>query len=333
MTTDKYDLHTMEYSVQGWDAILTSDMEKLDDMITSRMIKTIGETVSQYDAVYLKSDGKFWKAKADGTAQPALGLMIESAVADEEKRIQREGVITNSGWSWTTIGGYVYLSDSTFGGLTETAPSTNAQVMGFVLSSTSIFFNPVVIADHPFEVGGTWNDVLDDSMVLLRMPIYKSCIFPEDLINSNLYAEISASASAVISLKKNGTEFGTATFSPDTNPDAAAATDKTGGKVGIPVTAHGFSTGQKIILDGTTNYDGTYEVDADSTTDEIVIVATYAAETFTGTEDILLSWAFFTAASSTTFSENDIFTITAPASADSTLANLGWVIVGSRPAL
>jgi len=330
MTTEKYDLHTIDYSVQGWDAILNTDMEKLDDMITSRMINTIGETVAQYDAVYLKSDGKFWKAQADGTKQPALGLMIESGVADDEKRIQREGVITNVAWSWTTIGAYVYLDGSTAGDLTETEPSSNAQVIGYVLSATSIFFNPVVIAERPFEIGGTWNAVLEDSMVLLRLPIYKACTFPEDLVDSNLYAEISATASTVITLKKNGTSFGTATFLPDTNPDAAVAVDKTGGKVGIPVTAHGLSEGQKIILDGTTNYDGTYEVDADSSTNEIVIVATYVAETFAGTEDILLSWAFFVAASETSFVANDILTITAPVTADTTLADLGWVIVGTR---
>ena len=70
------------------------------------------------------------------------------------------------------------------------------------------------------------------------------------------------------------------------NIDSAAAVDKGGGKVGIPVSAHGYSTGEAVIIIGTTNYDDNYVVDADSSTNEVVVVATYAAETFAGTETI-----------------------------------------------
>ena len=70
------------------------------------------------------------------------------------------------------------------------------------------------------------------------------------------------------------------------NINNAAAVDKTGGKVGIPVTAHGFATGDTVDITGSTNYDGHYTVDATSTTNEVVITATYAAETFTGNEFI-----------------------------------------------
>jgi hypothetical protein len=333
MTTDKYDLHTIDYSVQGWDAIMTTDMEKLDAVITSRILATVGETVDAYEAVYIKSDGKVWLAQADGTAMPAIGLMIESGVADETKRVQRSGVITNVAWSWSNVGGYVYLDPTTPGALTETLPSAYAQIIGTVLSTTSIFFNAINVSNRPYEIGGTFNGVPTASATLLRIPFPRTAIFPADLSESTMYAEITATASTVITLYKNGVSFATATFLPDTNPDAAAAVNKGGGLVGIPITGHGFSDGQIVVLSGTSNYDGTYAIDSTSSTNEIVIDATYAAETFTGSEDVLMNWAFFVCASEVSFSALDIFTITCPVTPDVTLANIGWMIVGSRSSI
>lgn len=141
MATDKYDFHTIDYSVQGWDTIMATDMEKLDDVIHSRIAAVAGETIAQYNAVYLEADGKYDKALADGSQQPAVGLALESAVLDDDFRIQRVGPITNTGWSWGTIGAIIYLDTSTPGALTDIQPSTNIQRIGFVLSATSIFIN------------------------------------------------------------------------------------------------------------------------------------------------------------------------------------------------
>ncbi len=73
---------------------------------------------------------------------------------------------------------------------------------------------------------------------------------------------------------------------PALNPDAAVAVDKGAGKVGIPCTGHNKSTGDTIRFERTLNYNAVYLVDASSTVDEIVITASYAAETFTGEEFI-----------------------------------------------
>jgi hypothetical protein len=67
--------------------------------------------------------------------------------------------------------------------------------------------------------------------------------------------------------------------------DAAAAVDKGGGKVGIPVTTQPFENDEYVVITGTTNYNGNYQVDSSSTANEVVITATYAAETFDGTDD------------------------------------------------
>lgn len=66
----------------------------------------------------------------------------------------------------------------------------------------------------------------------------------------------------------------------------AAAVDKGGGKVGIPITGHPYATGETIfIANAHANYNGAKVVDATSTVNEVVITATYAAYTFDGVDD------------------------------------------------
>jgi len=65
--------------------------------------------------------------------------------------------------------------------------------------------------------------------------------------------------------------------------DNAAAVDKGGGLVGIPITGHAFAAGEPITIAGTVHYNGDYEI-VSETENEIVITDTYAAETFAGTE-------------------------------------------------
>lgn len=63
--------------------------------------------------------------------------------------------------------------------------------------------------------------------------------------------------------------------------DAGAAVDNLDGTVTIPVTSHPFTAGDVVLLAGTVNYDGVYEVEPATSTDTLVITATYVAETFT----------------------------------------------------
>ena len=66
----------------------------------------------------------------------------------------------------------------------------------------------------------------------------------------------------------------------------AEAVDKGGGKVGIPLTSQPFATGEVLTITGTVNYNGAaHVVDATSTANEVVITATYAAETFDNVDD------------------------------------------------
>jgi len=133
--TSKYEFEKLDYSVADKSGIVSSDLEKLDDYLHTYIEGVAGETISTFEPVYLKSDGKYYKAQAvDG---PARGLSIESAELDETFRIQRVGPITNTSWSFPVVGNPVYLGLS--GGLTTTKPDSHVQIIGYVLSSQSLF--------------------------------------------------------------------------------------------------------------------------------------------------------------------------------------------------
>lgn len=141
MTTDKFDLHEIDYSVQGWDVIMASDMEQIDAAIPSRIIVTLGETVAKYEALWMdESDSlsRWFLAQADGTKQPTFGLAVEAGDESDEIRIWTIGEVTNPAWSWTP-GGKIYLDPSTPGALTQVDPILNRNIVGIALTETTIF--------------------------------------------------------------------------------------------------------------------------------------------------------------------------------------------------
>ena len=131
---------------------MSTDMDVLDDNINDRILGTAGETTTAYEAVYYKSDGKYWLAQADGDLQPCRGLAVEGAAAEAEFRVQRVGTIANVGWSWT-VGATIYLDPSTPGALTETKPvSEFRQKIGWAISATTLFIN---IKDDEIDITGS----------------------------------------------------------------------------------------------------------------------------------------------------------------------------------
>lgn len=145
MTTAKCDLHTIEYSVQGWDTIMNADMEKIDALMPTRMIGVLGETVAAYKALFHSEDtGKWELAKADGTLQPCLALAVEGGDLDDEVRLHRVGEIENEAWAWTP-GLPVFLDGTTAGELTQTRPAAYTQLIGFATEPTVIYFFPQIL--------------------------------------------------------------------------------------------------------------------------------------------------------------------------------------------
>lgn len=106
---------------------------------------TAGENLAFGDPVYIKSDGKVWKADANGSSTyPCMGMATETISADASGVILLFGFARNDAWSWT-VGGVIYLS--TAAGLTQTQPSATdevIQVLGIASHADRLLFNPSV---------------------------------------------------------------------------------------------------------------------------------------------------------------------------------------------
>jgi hypothetical protein len=114
------------------------DASGLGTMVTM----TYGETLAVGDPVYYKSDGKVWKADANGTSTyPVMGICL--AAGSTSGNILLHGFVRLDSWSGWTVGGTVYLSTSA--GLTQTQPTATddvIQVLGVATASKVIYFSP-----------------------------------------------------------------------------------------------------------------------------------------------------------------------------------------------
>lgn len=90
-------------------------------------------------ALYMKSNGAYGLAQAD-----AAGTMPCSAIYVASGKVLLIGTIRDDTYDFT-VGGYVYVSESSAGGFTTTAPSTSTnlvQKVGIADSADSMYFNP-----------------------------------------------------------------------------------------------------------------------------------------------------------------------------------------------
>lgn len=74
------------------------------------------------------------------------------------------------------------------------------------------------------------------------------------------------------------------TAGPAKTLDAGGAVNKGSGRVGLPCTAHGMAVGDQVQISDTSNYDGVYVLHSTTSVNELVVTASYAAESFSGTE-------------------------------------------------
>lgn len=142
--TPKLGLEQVPYGLTEFNAAISANMDILDAKISTYLEGTSGEALAAYTAVYQKSDGKMWRAKADSVVtMPAAGLIV-SAVAGSGLAVlfQRIGSMTNPAWNWAVGGaaGLIYLSPTVSGGLTQTRPTNGrAQIVAVALAPTTIF--------------------------------------------------------------------------------------------------------------------------------------------------------------------------------------------------
>lgn len=119
-----------------------------DDIVTGLSTASFvaGETLAEWDLVYMNSDSKWWKADASDvvTAGGMLGIAVDAGTADVALIVGLPSCfIRNDGWAWTP--GATLYADITAGGITETAPSGTdevVRVIGFAMSADIIHFNP-----------------------------------------------------------------------------------------------------------------------------------------------------------------------------------------------
>ncbi len=108
------------------------------------ILLTAGEALVFGQPCYIKSDGKAWKADADGTAPAERGVFIAIATIAAGAAglfAMPNTILRDDSWAWT-VGNPIYLS-ATAGALTQTAPSV-ARVMGIATHADRMLFLPSV---------------------------------------------------------------------------------------------------------------------------------------------------------------------------------------------
>lgn len=104
-----------------------------------------GEALSFGDVVYCKSNGKYYKAKADSNATiPAVAMAVSSAAANGYVSLLVNGFAVNSSWNFMA-GCHVLVSPYTGEAITHskvTVTGYQAQIVGYATSSTTIYFKP-----------------------------------------------------------------------------------------------------------------------------------------------------------------------------------------------
>ena len=103
---------------------------------------TTGEVLSAFDHVYVKADGKIYKANAATIAKMmSIGMVLEAhGMGDTGVWVHAYGLVTNPLWVWTPKQ-ILYVSVTVDGAMQITAPVATgniAQVVAIAISSTTI---------------------------------------------------------------------------------------------------------------------------------------------------------------------------------------------------
>jgi hypothetical protein len=125
---------------------------------SSILAQTFGETVATAFGLvfYQKSDGKLYRALANAAATVAGKLFVcldAATVKDRPGNVLAQGLVEKTGWSWA-VGGLVYVSPTSPGGLTQTVPTGTQKVrpVGFATKSDQIDFRPLWGTGATYEV-------------------------------------------------------------------------------------------------------------------------------------------------------------------------------------
>jgi len=113
-------------------------------------IDTVGENVVANEALFMESDGKYWKADADAVGtMPVKVLAMEDILADAAGLLLHEGYYRDESWAWVLGSGEANLlfAHTTPGELVQFAnkpvgSGDQVQVVGYVVTAKVIYFDP-----------------------------------------------------------------------------------------------------------------------------------------------------------------------------------------------
>jgi hypothetical protein len=107
------------------------------------------ENLAAGDLVYVTATGTVAKADASASnaSKTAVGFVLTAVTNGNPATVYLEGI--NDSLSGLTVGSRYFLSGTTAGGITATAPSTAGhvvQLVGVAVSANSLVFRPEIIA-------------------------------------------------------------------------------------------------------------------------------------------------------------------------------------------
>jgi len=111
-------------------------------------VDTVGETVAAGEILYMKDDGKYWKADADAVASmPAKVMAMAAITANNAGKLLHMGYFRHDAWTWVLGNGEANLlfASITPGAMSVDQPvgaGDQVQVVGYVVTADIVFFNP-----------------------------------------------------------------------------------------------------------------------------------------------------------------------------------------------
>ncbi len=109
---------------------------------------TVGESVDFGNLLYMKSDGKWWKASivvANGAEFPVTAMAVAPINANASGKLLLNGTVRNDAWSFSTLG-KVYCGVDYPSHIQPSNSGHTVQIVGISLDADRMYFNP----DHTY---------------------------------------------------------------------------------------------------------------------------------------------------------------------------------------
>lgn len=232
---------------------------------------TAGETITKDQLVYLKaSDGRWWKADAD-TANNVDNVQLGIAQGSGTAGVTISGGVLVRGFATLTLttvtANAVVYASNTAGGLSAT-PGTTVRIVGYAISTTTLYFNPdyayipTAIQQGNFPstgekqaMAGGGNFGTPSTTNKFITQDYNASATGLSVVRVYAYTSVGASDSQFDITNPSGTTFRYTWDGTGTNPNINTSTFPTGAKVSIFIpTTTGVNNGNFTVTGSGANY-------------------------------------------------------------------------------